>query len=97
MGVAVRREDARRLLGVGPGATLAEVERAFRRRVRTTHPDRGGDPAQFRQLVAARAALTGGSRVPVSATRLVVRHSRVRRLTRALRARLPWAPAPRVR
>ena len=89
----MRRDRARHLLGIDVDASPAEVERAFRRRVRTAHPDRGGDPADFRRLVAARAALTRG---PASRTRLVVRHSPTRRLLRVLRARLPWARQPRV-
>lgn len=35
------------VLGVTPQATHAELRRAFRRRLRETHPDAGGDPAQF--------------------------------------------------
>ncbi len=93
----MRREDARRLLGVALDATADEVERAFRHRVRTAHPDGGGDAATFRRLVEARTALTTAPAASGrSTTRLVVRHALVRRLVRALRARLPGASAPRV-
>ena len=53
----MQRDVARRLLGVGPGASEAEVERAFRRHARGTHPDHGGDPARFRELTEARRVL----------------------------------------
>lgn len=35
------------VLGVTQHASPAELKRAFRRRLRETHPDAGGDPAQF--------------------------------------------------
>lgn len=49
---------ARALLGVPPHAPEDQVRRAFRDAVRVAHPDRGGDPATFRQLVEARAVLS---------------------------------------
>ncbi len=45
------------ILGVGAGATKTEIRSAFRRLARKFHPDRGGDPAKFRELVAAFEAL----------------------------------------
>jgi hypothetical protein len=36
------------VLGLQPGATLTEVKLAFRKRALETHPDQGGDAAQFR-------------------------------------------------
>ncbi len=39
--------DPYRVLGVAPTADDAEVRRAWRRRVRETHPDHGGDQAAF--------------------------------------------------
>jgi curved DNA-binding protein CbpA len=40
-------------LGVEPDATAAELKRAYRRLVFKTHPDKGGDPDQFKRLEAA--------------------------------------------
>ena len=37
-------------LGVTPGATLDEVNRAYRRRVKEVHPDQGGDEEAFRRV-----------------------------------------------
>lgn len=41
------------LLGVSNEATLREIKAAYRRRAVELHPDRGGDPAVFRRLLAA--------------------------------------------
>jgi len=46
--------------------SVAEVERAYRRRARARHPDRGGDAADFRRLVAARDLLVGGGATEAS-------------------------------
>lgn len=35
------------VLGVAQHASVSELRRAFRRRLRETHPDTGGDPSQF--------------------------------------------------
>lgn len=58
---------ARRVLGVARDAGPAEVERAFRTLARSTHPDHGGDPARFRELVRARRTLLDlpGRRTPL--------------------------------
>lgn len=37
-------------LGVPAGASLAEVKAAYRRRVKETHPDQGGDEDEFRRV-----------------------------------------------
>lgn len=68
----VDEADARRLLGVGPGADRRQVEAAFRARVRIVHPDRGGDPEQFRRVVAARTELTAPGRRPSPRTGAVI-------------------------
>jgi hypothetical protein len=68
----VERTEAARVLGIDPGASARAVERAFRRRTRETHPDRfpPGSEAwedasyRMRELVEARAALTGPAPEP---------------------------------
>ena len=49
---------ALRLLGLAPGATDDQIESAFRKAARRHHPDVGGDPAKFRELVDARNFLS---------------------------------------
>jgi hypothetical protein len=41
------------LLGLEPGATLAELKRAYRQRALQTHPDQGGDAEEFRRVQRA--------------------------------------------
>ena len=41
------------VLGVDEHATLAEVRHAFRIKAKQTHPDRGGDRAEFERVRAA--------------------------------------------
>lgn len=43
-------------LGLAPGATEADVRRAYRRLALTTHPDRGGSAEAFRRITEARDA-----------------------------------------
>ncbi|MHB8528784.1 MAG: J domain-containing protein [Caulobacteraceae bacterium] len=54
---AMSLEEARSILGVGPLATPAEVEEAWRRLIRRAHPDRGGTAGLAAQLNAARDRL----------------------------------------
>lgn len=49
---------ALRLLGLAPGASDGQIESAFRKAARRLHPDVGGDPAKFRELVDARNLLS---------------------------------------
>ena len=49
--------DPSSVLGLEQGATAEQVQEAFRRLARDHHPDFGGDPSRFRQLVEARDAL----------------------------------------
>ncbi|MEM8975015.1 MAG: DnaJ domain-containing protein [Pseudomonadota bacterium] len=49
--------EPRRVLGVSDTATVDEIHAAFRRKAREHHPDAGGDPEIFRQLVEARNTL----------------------------------------
>jgi hypothetical protein len=44
------RPSAWSVLGLLPGASLLEVKRAFRQRALATHPDQGGEAAQFREV-----------------------------------------------
>lgn len=41
------------VLGVKAGASPAELRAAYRKRVQATHPDKGGDEAQFREVSEA--------------------------------------------
>ena len=67
---------ARRVLGLGPAADATDAERAFRRLAAVHHPDRGGDPDRFLELVASRDVLSvrGSTRpdVPVASRRPTV-------------------------
>jgi hypothetical protein len=54
----------RAVLGLPPDATREEAQRAFRRLAKATHPDLGGDPADFR--VVARAWADLGAGLPAS-------------------------------
>jgi hypothetical protein len=53
----VEETEARTILGVGPGATDAEIRSAYRERMRRAHPDRGGSHADAARLTAARDRL----------------------------------------
>lgn len=45
--------DPYSLLGVARSASAAAIKSAYRTQVQTAHPDRGGDPAAFIQIVRA--------------------------------------------
>jgi hypothetical protein len=49
--------EARRMLGVSPGAGSEEIEAAYRRLMKRVHPDHGGAAGLAAQLNAARAVL----------------------------------------
>ena len=53
----ISREEARSILGVGPGATPGEIQAAYTRLIRLAHPDKGGTTGLARQLNAARDRL----------------------------------------
>lgn len=55
--VDVEEAEARRILGVGPKATDAEIRTAYRERMRRAHPDQGGSHANAARLTAARDRL----------------------------------------
>ena len=50
-------EDARRLLGVGPDATLSEIRDAHRRLIARVHPDSGGSTELANRVNVARDTL----------------------------------------
>jgi hypothetical protein len=49
--------DPRAVLGLPLDATRGEAQRAFRRLARQTHPDTGGNAADFREIAGAWARL----------------------------------------
>jgi hypothetical protein len=51
-------EEARSILGVGPDATPAQIEAAYKRLMRMAHPDKGGTSGLAAQLNAARDRLS---------------------------------------
>jgi hypothetical protein len=55
-------QDACDALGLSGQYSRAEVMRAFRRKAQEHHPDKGGDPAMFRRLVAAKELALAGAR-----------------------------------
>lgn len=52
------RREAFRILGLDPGADERRVKRAYREKVKTAHPDRGGDETEFRRVKNAYDRLT---------------------------------------
>ena len=50
-------EDARKLLGVGPAASLAEIREAHRRLIAKVHPDAGGSTELANRINVARDTL----------------------------------------
>ncbi len=75
---------ARAVLGVGSDASLTEVRGAFRDLARRHHPDGGGDPQRFGELLEARALLAAAGSAGASSsndrTRTFVRRSMWERL-----------------
>ena len=54
----MRDQDPRAVLGLPLDATRGEAQRAFRRLAKETHPDAGGNAADFRAVAGAWAELT---------------------------------------
>ncbi len=50
-------DEARRILGVGPDATRADIKAAYTRLMQAVHPDKGGTAGLAAQLNAARDRL----------------------------------------
>jgi len=57
-------DDPRRVLGVEPAASLAEVRRAYRHLAMQHHPDAGGSAEQFKQIHSAYLRLISASKPP---------------------------------
>lgn len=51
-------EDDWFVLGLRPGASLRQVKDAYRRLVKTHHPDAGGDPEVFKRIQEAYERIT---------------------------------------
>jgi hypothetical protein len=50
------------ILEVAPDASDAVVEAAYREKLKSVHPDQGGDQAAFKRVTQAKEALLGGER-----------------------------------
>ena len=50
-----------KILQISPAAQLPEIRQAYRRRVRDTHPDAGGDPEQFHAIQEAYEVLSNAT------------------------------------
>eukprot|EP00439_Symbiodinium_sp_Y106_P038052 s1887_g4.t1 len=84
----MRLAEARSVLRVEPGAGLRAVRRAYRERLLKVHPDKGGDPEEFRQVRLAGVLLLSQSKAvtPKPHKRQVCKpQSRVSRPARATR------------
>jgi len=55
------------LLGVTAGSNSEEVRAAYKRKALETHPDKGGDPAEFLRVKQAYEAITSGKATPPGA------------------------------
>jgi hypothetical protein len=87
------------VLGVRPGASPDEVRAAWRRLVRDTHPDRGGDESAFARVTDAYRALTGEAGRPRTGAPLVFfvrRRGPAARAARWWRRRRSGRSSPRV-
>lgn len=88
------RRQAREILGLPPVYQTAELEAAFRRQARRTHPDNGGDADAFEAVTEAHRVL-GLGRTPAGNVVFVDDRGRLARLARKLRRRA--LRPPRVR
>jgi hypothetical protein len=91
---------ARIVLGVGNDAGPTEVRRAFRARALVTHPDHGGDPSSFAEIVDALDALDGLGALAPPEPRRVAAEVRIPVVAAGGRPRFdaydsPRRPAPR--
>lgn len=95
-------QRARAVLAVSSDAAPDEVEAAFRRAIRTAHPDHGGDPSRAQVLLDARRCLRQVDHDASSSDQamIVVPAPTWRDLIAAIVERLrprPHRPPPRVR
>jgi DnaJ domain len=67
------RRHAREVLGLPPLHTVDDVERAYRQRAWTAHPDRGGSREQFEALTESRRILIAA---PASTGRIIAKDDR---------------------
>jgi hypothetical protein len=79
--------DSRAVLGLPDDATRDEAQRAFRRLAKQTHPDAGGDVAEFRAVAGAWAELAPR----LLAERHIVAPSPHVLAYRAVASRVVWA------
>ncbi|ESP88884.1 J domain-containing protein, partial [Candidatus Halobonum tyrrellensis] len=57
-GAGMSRPEAYSELDLSPEASGEEVKRAYRERVKETHPDSGGDEEEFKRVTSAYETLT---------------------------------------
>jgi curved DNA-binding protein CbpA len=55
--LSMSMEDAYKVLGLSPGASKEEINKAYRAKVFETHPDRGGDPTKMVEVNVAKDIL----------------------------------------
>ncbi len=46
----IRKSQSHEILGVDPDADEEEIKQAFRKKALETHPDKGGDPDEFKKV-----------------------------------------------
>jgi curved DNA-binding protein CbpA len=90
-----RRRQARLLLALPPVYDPADVQAAFLRQARSAHPDRGGDPEHFKDLVEGRRILLSGPPYRSGGVVFVDKTHRLQRQLARLRRRRS-AKRPRV-
>jgi curved DNA-binding protein CbpA len=87
--------DPYELLGVSPDAATADIERVYRRLVRRTHPDAGGDEASQKRLNLAREVLLNPDRRNDMDLRLPCRLSPIHSIGGGTRTTRRSRPRPR--
>lgn len=56
--ILVQRQQALAVLGLPPNASQQQIKQRYRLLAKRYHPDRGGDPRQMQQIIAAYDLLT---------------------------------------